>query len=483
MLASLGHFPLSIFDGDMWCWDVWLDDFYTRIHSQTSLSTLLKFKLLLDFLAGKAKAAVSQLTLCDSNYEVALSLLQEQFGDLKKTSSSILAKLESLPQASNSAVNMRFVYNSIVARLCDLERFESVDNGATRRLVLAKLPDRIQCHLNRQKRKYADSEWTMKTMLALVNEKIKDEEADAELGMQNEARSRVYAVYTQRQPSPQRKFSRQQPSSFAPPQQRHSRTDARQTRPPFNKTKPRTIPCVYCGDSSHKAMDCSTVVDPERRLSILRSQHRCINCLSTAHLTQECTRSHCRRCNGKHHTSVCKQKPAFKQRTTVNAMTESPAETSAVLPSSGDQRLLCSHVSDAEGRTSLLIFQADVRSADSHLTKTATVFIDPGAEGSFICDRLRISLGLSSLYETHLQVDTFGSSQPLSFRSKVSSFKLVRGNKEVDVVAHSTPLLTAPLAQPLLSVTDTSLLSRARLPLAPRSEGSTVTPDILIGAD
>ena len=77
------------------------------------------------------------------------------------------------------------------------------------------------------------------------------------------------------------------------------------------KEKQRFAPrgCVYCGDLSHKAVQCEKVSDIGERRKILARKGLCFNCATRAHRAADCaSKSACGHCGKRHHTSICDQK-------------------------------------------------------------------------------------------------------------------------------------------------------------------------------
>ena len=65
------------------------------------------------------------------------------------------------------------------------------------------------------------------------------------------------------------------------------------------------IKCVYCG-GDHYSASCTKVPDKSSRLEILRKSRRCFVCLMVEHTAAQCNRKRCcRRCQGRHHQSIC----------------------------------------------------------------------------------------------------------------------------------------------------------------------------------
>jgi len=100
-------------------------------------------------------------------------------------------------------------------------------------------------------------------------------------------------------------IARERATSVVQPPNRRVRPPGQQTTSAFVSTTTGSPECVFCGQS-HASTTCQSVPTADGRKRILRSSGRCYNCLRKNHLSKNCrSTSKCRRCNGRHHTSIC----------------------------------------------------------------------------------------------------------------------------------------------------------------------------------
>ncbi|TKR89188.1 hypothetical protein L596_013328 [Steinernema carpocapsae] len=82
-----------------------------------------------------------------------------------------------------------------------------------------------------------------------------------------------------------------------------------ETEGPFSRS-PRQAPnvetCVYCKQPDHNCQNCSECPNKASREAVLRNEKRCFNCLGQGHMLTACRNDGCRRCNKKHHPSLCR---------------------------------------------------------------------------------------------------------------------------------------------------------------------------------
>ena len=77
---KLPKLELQKFNGNILRWQEFWDSFEASIHRNPNLQPVDKFNYLRAELEGDASAVISGLELTNSNYEVAVNLLQERFG-------------------------------------------------------------------------------------------------------------------------------------------------------------------------------------------------------------------------------------------------------------------------------------------------------------------------------------------------------------------------------------------------------------------
>lgn len=482
VLASLKHLPLTQFDGDPWKWEAWLDDYWNRVHTQ-DLSPLFKFKLLRQSLVGVPKASIAELTECEANYEVALSLLHQQYGNQKQNKRTITQRLQNLPAAGRSAISCRVTYNSIVARLADLERLESVDSELMRGLIYSKFPESLGKQLLRKQKGYKEEDWTVHAVLTILNDLIRDLETDAQLEtpLQDRPSMTMAAAATPHRP---RRSTEPPTATRAVPALKDS---SRKRRPLFR--------CVYCSEA-HFPTTCSNVVEVAARRQILKEQKRCLNCLGTDHRVANCKRGNCRRCNGRHHTSICpgSERGAEEKRLAVHAVqqvvrgddvSEAPLEEDSCLANSSLSMAAClQHAFSRMINAVLITLELKVFNPKKEIAEKASIFIDAGGQGTFIDEEFWKKLGLIVDYETRLSVDTFANQgKRTTFKSKASQLQISNGRGKFDLSVMSTPYIIPAPKEPELTEADKQFLMERGVVLAPRSESATRRPDIMIGAD
>ena len=84
------------FDGES-NWNVFWDKFKGLVHDRVDIATVNKLSYLTGQLKGTAKELVSELSIIESNYDVALKILRENFEDKDLILQTLVYKLLDLP--------------------------------------------------------------------------------------------------------------------------------------------------------------------------------------------------------------------------------------------------------------------------------------------------------------------------------------------------------------------------------------------------
>ena len=82
-------------------WSPFWDAYKTAIRDNVSLSNTDKFNYLQSLLDGRARDAISGLSLTDANYATAVDILQRRFGDKERTIAAHMEDLMALESVSS----------------------------------------------------------------------------------------------------------------------------------------------------------------------------------------------------------------------------------------------------------------------------------------------------------------------------------------------------------------------------------------------
>ena len=299
--VKLPKISLPQFCGNPMKWTSFWDSFNSAIHTnQRSTSLIIFCKSLLE---GSAYEAITGLALSATNYQEAVEILKKRFGNQHLIISKHMESLLSINAviSDNHLRDLRRLYDQAEANIWSLRALgvEPESYGAMlSSVLLSNLPLDVRLIVSR---KVSADDLDMDILLKTFEQ---------ELIARERANNSV--------PQPPRRAH----------QQGHSATSA------FVASAPGAPACAFC-QQSHSPTECSVVPDLYDRKKILRKSGHCFNCLRKNHLSRNCrSTSKCRRCNGKHHTSICEQGSRSGESPSLATPTEHNPEVPAYSPSS-----------------------------------------------------------------------------------------------------------------------------------------------------
>ena len=100
--VRLPKLQLPSFNGNFKDWATFWDSFDSAIHSNQSLTPVDKFSYLRASLQGPAASTINGLNLSNANYDAAVVLLKERYGDPQKIINAHMDALVTLSSVENS---------------------------------------------------------------------------------------------------------------------------------------------------------------------------------------------------------------------------------------------------------------------------------------------------------------------------------------------------------------------------------------------
>ena len=117
---TLPTISLPEFSGNISEWPSFWDKFNGLIHQRSDIPKISKFSYLLGQLKGTAHMVVSELSVTEDNYEVAISLLKKNYDDKDQITTKLVEKLLDLASPNHNYKELqhfRISVNSIVESL------------------------------------------------------------------------------------------------------------------------------------------------------------------------------------------------------------------------------------------------------------------------------------------------------------------------------------------------------------------------------
>ncbi|KIH60974.1 Tas retrotransposon peptidase A16 [Ancylostoma duodenale] len=268
--------------------------------------------------------------------------------------------------------------------------------------------------------------------------------------------------------------------------------------------------CMYC-EGKHKSFACDKYRTPQERSQYLRDHKLCLICASPQHITSECQRRPCFKCQKRHHTSCCfqsgskewnptpkkefdhkkkvkgtsnggKEPKLFKSSVKVNQLghdeqdTASPEEKN-ILEVRSEKR------PQRRQGTFLPTGELTVMNPATKELRKVDVLLDTGAEISFIDTTLAQELQLPTLKEARLRLHTFGSDKVQEKHSRKVPLEVWDAEgRPLSLVLFTHDILTKPFVTSPVCEEDLAFLRRKNLPINFSSNKSTVKPSILLGS-
>ena len=150
--VRLPKLELSKFNGNILKWQEFWDAFEATIHKNQTLQHVNKFNYLKAELIGNAQTVISGLELTNNNYEVAVKLLQERYGNKQLMLDAHHNKLMELPVATNTTTKLRATFDTIEKHLRSLESLgENTEQRQTISLIRSNLPKNLIARLDEYK--------------------------------------------------------------------------------------------------------------------------------------------------------------------------------------------------------------------------------------------------------------------------------------------------------------------------------------------
>ena len=204
-----------------------------------------------------------------------MSILKKRFGNKQQIITNhmdILLSLEPVTSQHNLC-GLRHLYNSVESQVRGLKSLgvePSLYGSLLSSVLLQKLPSELRLIVSRE---VSESDWNLNELLKQLKREIKAREQGA--------MSTSQATKRQGRDVP--------PASTA-----------------AALLSPSNTPhCCYC-QQSHFSGECRVVTNPDERKQILKGSGRCFICLRRYHVSKDYHSSNrCRRCGGRHHTSIC----------------------------------------------------------------------------------------------------------------------------------------------------------------------------------
>ncbi|XP_065079455.1 uncharacterized protein LOC135702362 [Ochlerotatus camptorhynchus] len=393
-VVRLPKIDLPTFDGEIDGWIPFYDTYRSLIHNNKGLAAVDKFHYLMAALKDPVKKLLDTTSVTGDNYKIAWDLLVSRYDNkrlLIKNHISLLFAIEPVRKESSAA---------ILALVDQFERHvkilttlgEQTEQWSS--LLVHMLCSRLNNSILREWERSTGSD---KEKIPTYSELI--------VFLKDQARILLSLNSDSLIPSPPKdkpRFSVAHTASVA------------------KSSQSKSFSCIVC-NQPHRIYDCEVFkrMPIEQKQDTVRKKKLCWNCLSSSHLSRDCSSKPCRKCNEKHHTLLhssspndrstqpqVKPPPGHQQPTIINgseavvsASLSTPIPLSPTTSSVTHQPLtnaLAAASSSTTTYSTVLLSTAVVRvHGPSGRSTFVRTLLDSCSESNFITERIVQLLGLN----------------------------------------------------------------------------------------
>ncbi|XP_061173695.1 uncharacterized protein LOC133182864 [Saccostrea echinata] len=289
----LPKLDLPHFYGDVLEWNTFWDSYESTIHCNHTLMPIQKFSYLKAQLRDTAAQTIAGFALTNANYETAIDLLKERFGQPQKIINAHMRALIELPAPRNDATSLRNYGDFLESHVRSLEclgQRQEMFGALLIPVIINKLPTEIRKNIARE---YDGDNISLQNLRKAISKEVKILESGQ---IENSDGFHATAMF------PTGASKKQHNVHYS----RNQKT--RESTPHVEITEMKSRPCIYCCTENHFPGDCKKVTDVSARFDILKRKKLCFNCLGNHHASDCKSRNRCKKCQKKHHTSICNVK-------------------------------------------------------------------------------------------------------------------------------------------------------------------------------
>ena len=487
--VKLPKLNLQKYDGNPLLYQSFWDSFESAVHSK-SIGDVEKFNYLKGLLEGKASLVVQGMSLTSGNYNEAIQLLKERFGDPQIIIQANMDALLSLvPVMNDDLGGLRKLCDEIEVHIRNLQQFgvQTQNYGPVLiSIICSKLPNDVNLEISR---KMPDGAWTIDTLFtALKREVIARERCVMSLQANSENEFGSSSTL----------FNGVRGGG----QQNRGRGRGGRRNRRGNQL------CIFC-NGQHQSKSCRTVSSVEERRVIVRDKNLCFICLRSNHHANEClSKSKCNSCNGKHHDSICTNRSNDNRRGDNSGRSDGGSDGlvnrnndgngdgvgggvdnggQVTQNGGGSRSVTCCNLNSQSQCVLLQTARALVSDLKSKKISMARIIFDNCSQRSFIASSLVKKLQLPVVTRKPLTVNAFGKKEEGPQMLDVVHIKVSsRFDKSVAITAEVfvVPVICAPVTNQVINLVKENCLEFRNLVFADNSdESTTLEIDILIGAN
>ena len=352
--VKLPRIEVPTFDGNLLHWMRFWEQFEVAVHNKTNLSEAEKLVYLQHALkGGAAKQAIEGLSSSSEHYTEAIQCLKDRYsGPRLIHQAHVRMIVEAAPLKDGTGRELRKLHDHVQQHLRALRSFDHDPPGAfITSLLELKLDQETMFEWQRHSQESKDIPH-YDDLLKFLDLRAQASESSSD---------------------PERKSTRAGSNhSHIPRNHTGKRVSS------FSATVVSSMNCVACKRERHPIYACSKfkALTHDERMTIIKSNSLCLNCLHPGHHAKECKSAHrCRHCQRPHHTWLH------------NTETRLP-------PGDALEESITHHATmDPMSHVLLMTCRVLVQAPDGTLVESRAL-LDSGSSASFVSERLVQSLSL-----------------------------------------------------------------------------------------
>lgn len=433
---KLPEIKIPEFNGELSHWNSFWDSFSSLIDSRQDIDPVLKFNMLRSYLRGKAYRTIEGLSITNDNYSVALKLLKSRFADDKQLLQQLHLQLMNMKPPEHTLKDLTDFRLTFERLLLQIESVTKVpcDDYLLKDIISKKLSVQTLEYLFN---KYSTYDLTLQQLSNGIGHLIKVMECSQSLSDQsvNSTGNQTSNLSSHSKTRHNQNFNKTNSIS-----KQVTVSSQKSNVNTANSSKVQTSwnrPCMFCSET-HSSKLCSKYPTWESRKNRIRDLDCCFVCMKKGHRASDCrVTPECRHCSGKHHTFLCMK--LINGSASINQVATNPSQvtsnkgsnlsssespTSQVLVGNGkgsrtvtvaenSNSIVSSVQTDTQTEkvplTSTALPTAIVKISGSGVREVVRVFLDTGAQRTFIHSALASRLKLKPMYSISLKLIAFGN--------------------------------------------------------------------------